>query len=82
MEHPDTVGQIVLDSSYNFYFSVLSISMAHHVCQEVKNLAVRYYLLYNSNYVQVAKYFDCSPRTLERWVRKYSELVRQKYKVK
>lgn len=56
--------------------------MTKHVCDQVKFLAVRYYLLYNPNYVQAAKHFNCSPRTLERWVIKYSDKVRQIYKIK
>lgn len=55
--------------------------MAKRVCEEVKLLAVRYYLKYKPNFVHAAKHFNTSPRTLERWVRKYRDQVISMYKL-
>lgn len=54
--------------------------MTEHTPEEVKLLAVRYYLLFNQNYVQAANIFNCSARSLERWVKKYADRAREKYK--
>lgn len=51
------------------------------VCKEVKLLAVRYYLVVDQNYVHVAKHFDCSPRSLKRWIKEYRDEVVKSYRL-
>lgn len=53
------------------------------ICKEVKLLAVRYYLITPvKNIVHIARYFDCSPRTLRRWIEDHEDEVIHKWKLK
>lgn len=51
------------------------------VPHDIKELAVKYFLTQDRNYVHVAKHFNCSPRSVKRWVEKLGEHVKRKFNI-
>jgi transposase-like protein len=49
------------------------IAKATHKSEDYKITAVQYYLSKNNNQVQTCNIFKCHPRSLMRWVDKYSK---------
>ena len=47
--------------------------MAKHKSEDYKISAVQYYLTKNKNQLQTCEIFKCHPRSLMRWVDKYSQ---------
>ena len=47
--------------------------MLTHKSSDYKLSAVKYYLSHSKNQVQTCKIFDCSTRSLMRWVNKYNK---------
>jgi len=45
--------------------------MPTHKSSDYKLSAIKYYLSHSKNQVQTCKIFDCSTRSLMRWVDKY-----------
>jgi transposase-like protein len=46
--------------------------MPKHKCNDLKLVAVRHYLQIH-NQVETCKVFECSPRSLMRWVKRYKQ---------
>jgi transposase len=47
--------------------------MTNHKSEDYKLTAVEYYLIDNKSQEEVCKIFNCTPRSLMRWVDKYQE---------
>ena len=48
---------------------------------KIQELAVKYFLTKDRNYTRVAKHYDCSARSLKRWVTQQKDFVIKKYKI-
>ena len=56
--------------------------MPHQKSSDYKETAVNYYLVEDKTQEEVCKIFNCSRRSLMRWVDKYKKENRQRIKLK
>lgn len=49
--------------------------------EKIKELAVKYFLTKDRNYTRVAKHYDCSARSVKRWVTQLKDHVIKKYRI-
>ena len=48
--------------------------MSKHKSEDYKITAIKYYLENDTNYTKTCEIFNCSERSLKRWIERYEEL--------